>query len=94
MTFIDSLAIIGVLAILILMLELRDIKQKYNMSFKDYWWCVRNDICPIHIWPRRTGICRFCQMNKHVLRDTEKMNEWEAFDNRLEEMKEKYGRNN
>lgn len=94
MTFTDSLIFIGVLAILITILELRDIKQTYNMSFKDYWWCLLNDVCPTHLWPYRSGICRFCQMDKRILKQTERQNEWEVFDNRLEEMKEKYGRGN
>ena len=89
-----SLTTFTILAILIIVSEIYQIKKIYNMSIRDYLWCLKHDVCPIHIWPHRSGICRFCQMDKHILKQTERQNEWEAFDNRIEEMKEKYGRSN
>lgn len=66
-----------------------------KMSSSDYWWCVRNRICPKHLTPIYDGNgyknCSQCNQEK---RDWERAQANE-FVNKLERIKEKYaGRNN
>lgn len=70
-----------------------DIALNYQMSVKDYLWCIYHQICPKHIWPyNKSGYCLRCKTEDNEAKQKQRNDEWDAFDQHFEEMRKKYGR--